>query len=454
MPDVRGKPYFEDESLAALIAMRPLGEMLDTVLLDRGGAPLHFLLAHLALRIEMSGDALRWLSIVAALAAIPVCFDLGRRLGGNAAGLIAAVVTASSTALAIYGTFGRMYSLFVLVAALFADLYVRALRKPTTGAVAAAAAAGWLLPAVHPYGVIPAVAAMAAAAVVWRGRPLRAAWPVALSCLAAIPFVVADLRLADRATVGSGTQPLATPHEAWVELSGALASFAGGDGLPYLFFAALATGGFVLIARRDWPVVVVAASVAVPPALFLVLQTDSPPDLSPRHLFYALPLWAAAIGVAVARFPIPAMALVALVAITSPPSALREPRRTSLGTALPGEAPPVRAARGDVLIPYSPLFLESLADVRHALVLPHAPAEEILAVLDNAEEPIDSVQIAVPLSGWKVLAAEGPFTKAEALEATARLLRDIERRDEVRDWLRWIEPALCDALRELDNPCP
>ena len=55
-----------------------------------------------------------------ALAAVPLCFDLGRRLGGLGAGVVAAVVVASSTALAVYGSFGRMYALFVFVAALFA----------------------------------------------------------------------------------------------------------------------------------------------------------------------------------------------------------------------------------------------------------------------------------------------------------------------------------------------
>src|SRR5918994_3049023 len=177
-PDVRGKPYYEDEALSGLIAMRPLGEVLDTVVLDRGGAPLHFVLAHAAFWVDPSADALRWLSVAGALAAVPLCFDLGRRLGGAEAGFVAAAVTASSTALAVYGSFGRMYALFVFVAALFSDLFVRALQLRTTGAVAAAAAAGWLLPAVHPYGAIPAGVALLAAAALWSRRPLSAAWPV------------------------------------------------------------------------------------------------------------------------------------------------------------------------------------------------------------------------------------------------------------------------------------
>jgi hypothetical protein len=462
-PDVSQKRYFEDEAVAGLISMRPLDEVLDTVLIDRGGAPLHFVLAHAVFWIDASAGALRWLSVIAALAAVPLCFDLARRLGGTGAGVVAAAVAASSTALAIYGSFGRMYGLFVLVSALFADLFVRALRLRTTRSVAAAAAAGWLLPAVHPYGAIPAFVALLVAAVIWRGRPLRAAWPVAIAVAAAIPFLVADLRLAERTTVGSGSDSLASPGEAWVELVGALSSFAGGDGLPFVFFTVLALVGLVLIARRQWAVAVLAASILVPPVLFVVIPTESQPDLSPRHLFYGLPLWAAAIGVAAARLPVPALAvgLVALIAVVSPASALREPRNIEFGTARADSPRAIRTDRNDLLIPYSPLFLASLPNVRQSLVLPHAPAEEILAALEHADEPIGSVHLAVPdQRGWVVLDAHGPFTKAEALGAAAARLRTYldregpDRRKELEGWLSWIEPALCNSLRELGRSCP
>src|SRR5215211_3853866 len=117
-PDVAQKPLYEDEAIAGLIAMRPLREVLDTVLVDRGGAPLHFVLAHAVFRVDPTADALRWLSVAAALGAVPLCFDLARRLANPVAGIVAAAVAASSTALAVYGSFGRMYALFVFVAAL------------------------------------------------------------------------------------------------------------------------------------------------------------------------------------------------------------------------------------------------------------------------------------------------------------------------------------------------
>ncbi|HKY12930.1 MAG TPA: hypothetical protein VJL85_06300 [Gaiellaceae bacterium] len=456
-PDVKGKPLYEDEAITGLIAIRPLGEVLETVLVDRGGAPLHFLLAHAAFWVEASADTLRWLSVLAALAAVPLCFDLARRLGGLGAGVVAAAVAASSTALAVYGSFGRMYALFVFVAALFSDLFVRALQVRTGRAVAAAAAAGWLLVAVHPYGAVPAFVALAAAAVIWRGRGLRSALPVAIATLAAVPFLAADFRLADRSAVGSEGERLASPGEAWKQLIGALSAFAGGDELPLLFFTALGLVGLVVLVRRKAAVAALAISTAIPPLMFVLVRTDTSPDLSPRHLFFGLPLWAAAIGIGAStlarRSPV-VVALIGLIAVVSPASALRDPREFGFGSASPDETAAVHADADDLLLPYSSVFLLALPDVRGALALPHGPGDEILRALEHADEPVDAVYLAVPTKPWTVRRLDGPFEKSGALSAAAETVHEYEATPELRDWLAWIEPGLCEALRELDRACP
>ena len=462
-PDVRGKALYEDEAIAGLIAMRPLTQVIDTVLVDRGGAPLHFLLAHVAFRIDTSPETLRLLSVFFALGTVPLCFELGRRLDGAGAGFVAAAVAASSTALAVYGSFGRMYALFAFVAALFAVLFVRALDLRTTSAVAAAAAAGWLLPAVHPYGAIPAFIALVASAVIWRGRPLRAAWPVAVAVLAAVPLLVADLRLADRAAVGAGGErSLASPGEAWAELVAAVSAFAGGDGAPLVFCSALALVGVAFLLRSEPAVAVLALSTLVPPLLFVLVRTDTTPDLSPRHLFYGLPLWAAAIGVGAARLVAPlgrrvaavALAGIALVAVVSPASALRDPRNLAFGTTAVGDATGIQAGNNELLVPYSTVFLAALPDVTGAVALPHAPGEEIVRALEHAEAPIAAVHVAIPTERWTVLRLEGPFDKPEALAAAADALADAEHTPRLRKWFAWIEPGLCEALRQLHRPCP
>jgi hypothetical protein len=95
-PDVHGKPLFEDEAVVGQIAVHGVVSVVRTVIWDRGGAPLHFVLAHVVLTADGSVWALRWLSVVAAVATVPVAFDLGRRVGGREIGALAAVVCASS----------------------------------------------------------------------------------------------------------------------------------------------------------------------------------------------------------------------------------------------------------------------------------------------------------------------------------------------------------------------
>jgi hypothetical protein len=462
-PDVQAKPLYEDEAISGLISMRPLQEVLETVVVDRGGAPLHFVLAHLVFTLDASPAALRWLSVLCALGAVPLTFDLARRLAGTPAGIVAAVVVASSTALSVYGTFGRMYALFVFVAALFADLYVRALDRRTLGAVAAAAAAGVLLPAVHPYGAIPAFVALVASAILWQRRSVAPAVIVAVAAAAAVPLVLADLRLADRAAVGAGgSHPLATPGEAWGELVAALSAFAGGSGLPFLFFAALALTGIAVLLRERPAVASLALATMIPPLLFVVVRTSSAPDLSPRHLFYGLPLWAAAIGVGAARLtarlPVAAGALalagIVLAAAASPASALRDPRELGFASVPRGEHHTIRAGSHDVLIPYSAVFLKELPDVRDAVALPHAPGDEIVRALDHAEQPIGDVYLAIPTSPWTVRRLQGPFDRAGAIEAVARALAETPHPQALDRWFAWIEPGVCEALRKLGRPCP
>src|SRR5436853_4644981 len=96
VPDIGSKPWHEDEAVAGLISARPLGDAMRTVVLDRGGAPLHFLLAHLAFAIDGSPRTLRWLSLAFAPATNPLCYDLARRPSGTFAGITPAGLVSRS----------------------------------------------------------------------------------------------------------------------------------------------------------------------------------------------------------------------------------------------------------------------------------------------------------------------------------------------------------------------
>jgi hypothetical protein len=476
--DVAEKPLFEDEAVAGLVAARPPGELISTVMWDRGGAPLHFLLAHAGFAVSGGWETLRWLSVAAALACVPVSFDLGRRLGGPPAGAAAAAIVAASTVLSIYGTFGRMYALLVLAGAVAADLFVRALQLRTPGAAALAAAGAWLLPAVHPYGAIPVAAAVAVGLWLWRGRPLRAALPAALVALAAVPFAVADLRLSSRFEVGvSGESSLASPGEAWRQFGRALQSFAGGGDLLLVgLFAALALAGGAILARERQPFAAFAAlALLAPPVLFMLLRTAGSVGLSPRHLAYALPVWAALAGVALARLPARpawvAVAAVAAVAALASPGGIVDPRDTTSNAILgggPGDVAPgtpesvedagawtrSNVRDGDVLFPYSPAFLAGLPETGDALSLPYGQARLLMRTLRRADWPVNGVVVAVPLvegelatrstagrsrsyssPDWYLLRIDGPFADERALlQAAAKAFDAMERGAVRRDF--------------------
>jgi hypothetical protein len=469
-PAVGSKPLVEDEAVAGLVAVRPLAEIFDTVLTERGGSPLHFVLAHLALLADTSPDALRWLSVVFALAAVGLTFDLARRLAGPVAGGAAALVAAASTVLSVYGSFGRMYALFAAAAALALDLFVVALRRRTAGSALAAAAAAALLPAVHPYGAILLAAEGLVAAVLWRGRGIRRVAPVIAVGLLGVPFLVANLRLAERYSVGVGDgDRLASPGRAWSQLTRALGSFAGGHGLVVLVFVLLAAVGLVLVTRREPSLGLLAAiALVVPPILLAIATTEADPALSPRHLVFLLPLWAALVGVAVARLGegralVSAAVLLALaaVAVVAPSGGVSDPRDrpdvilgggprdVALGgepVVAPAEFVRRRVGAGDVLFPYSPLFLAALPESARATTLPPVEASVIRHAIDRVPRESGALFVAIPSDtfidmrrvsevlgpgadvrvyqgGWLVVRVDGPFANRRAvLSEAARVL--------------------------------
>ena len=488
-PDVHAKPLFEDEAVAGLIGARPPWEIVVTTLWDRGGAPLHFLLVHMAFFFDSSASALRWLSVVFALAAVALCYDLGRRLAGTFAGLTAAIVAACSGMLAVYGSFGRMYALLAFAGALAADLFVRAVDQPTTRTIAAAAAAAWLLPAVHPYGGLVVALEALVALVLWRGRPFRPAWPALVAGAAMIPFLAADIRLANRFEVSSGSsKSLATRGEAWNQLTDALRGFAGGSGWTFAVFLLLGLAGAVLLARRRAAFVAWGlAALVLPPLLSTLVHTGRAPDLSPRHLIFVLPFWAAFIGAAVARIPLPAVAVaIATVLAVISPQGIRDPRTITYTAALGSEealAQPAawlqeRVTSRDLLYPYSSVFLAALPEAGRATALPRAQTGPILDSLSRVGYPIARVFVAVPIGTtnirlqtpqgfpaerfprWLFIEARGEFTDEGAvLRAIHEALLSAERGLQppvpapLAGWFDLNVDVICKSLRELGSEC-
>jgi Dolichyl-phosphate-mannose-protein mannosyltransferase len=509
-PDVRGKPLFEDEAVAGLVAIRPLAEVFETVMWERGGGPLHFVLSHLALEVSPSAYALRWLSVVFALATIPLLYDLGRRLAGPLAGGAAAVVGATSSLLAVYGSFGRMYSLYAFATALAITLFVRAVEQRTARAALVAALAAWLLPAIHPYGAILVAAEAIVALVLWRGRPLRPALPVFAVGVALLPFAWADLRLADRFGVGlDGEEQLAAPEDAWGQMVRALTASAGGEGwTSWLALGLVVFGAAVLARRRPAFVALAAVALLVPPLLLVVVRSGIEPGLSPRHLIFALPLAAGLIGAAVARLfrdiSVPLRVVLAgflvAAAVLAPTGGIQDPRdwwNDVLGGGPPAVAlgseerlaAPVTWLRAhveedDVLYPYSPVYLGALDAASRAQTLPYSQASLIERALERVPSPAPGLVVSVPLGSatvdvqalrarlgdrfephflgsWLLLESTGPLADDHTvlrsiyygLRSTRLSVRG-ERRFELDWYFNVTLAALCTSVRAYGDRCP
>jgi hypothetical protein len=492
LPDVADKPLHEDEAVAGLISARPLGDLLHTVVLDRGGAPLHFVLAHLALSIHSSPEALRWLSVVFALATVPLCYDLARRVAGLLAALTAASLAATSQLLVVYGTFGRMYSLFACASTLSADLFVRALDRPTRRTFLAATAAALVPLAVHPFGIFPFAAEAVVAVWLWRGRDLRAAVPIVAVGLLAVPLLLADLRLSDRYAPEAGLQLDSGTSAADATLR-ALGGAAGGHGALLGVFTALAgLGAFTLSRRRASFVAFACLVLAVPPAaLGAASATDSVSDrLGPRHLIFMLPVWIVLVAAGAAKLArlLPARAQIAplvLVAVAAllAPSAVAEPRTIPTGEPNAVAAPAAwlseEVAPGDVLFPYSPVFLAALPRAAEARGYSREPVALARAARRTRDIPAVFVSLPLPrpvsdnalaglrharvethaFSSWLIVEVRGPFADGRsALGAAASALGRAAPvlaagSPTAQAYLEQLRSTTCEALVRLHSSC-
>ncbi|HSH23188.1 MAG TPA: glycosyltransferase family 39 protein [Acidimicrobiales bacterium] len=168
-----GVSLWLDEGISIGIASHPLGE-IPALLVQDGSPPLYYLLLHgWMAAFGDSAVAVRSLSLVLALAMVPVAFVAGRSLFGRRAGWMAAVLAATSPYLSYWGREARMYTLLALLSlvAVTAFLHVFALRRR-----------GWLPVLVvsltsvlytHNWGAHLVVAALLATAGCWVVRPDR-----------------------------------------------------------------------------------------------------------------------------------------------------------------------------------------------------------------------------------------------------------------------------------------
>jgi len=163
--------YWTDEGLALGIASLPPWE-IPAGLAQDGSPPLYFLVLSAWTALVGTGEvATHALSLLIALAAVPVAWWAGRSLFGSRAGLMAALLAALHPYLTFYAQETRMYALVVLLSMLaaagFACAFALGRRRWLVVFVLATAA----LLYTHNWGLFLVGGSVAALALVWARRP-------------------------------------------------------------------------------------------------------------------------------------------------------------------------------------------------------------------------------------------------------------------------------------------
>jgi Dolichyl-phosphate-mannose-protein mannosyltransferase len=406
-------PPHEDETLALFVSRQPLGELVNTVLGERGGAPLHFLLSHAVASVWPSLTAIRLISVVFAVASIPVIAALAARLTDRRTALVATAIAAASWLLLYHGLYARMYSLFLFTSALSFLLFLRALERQTPRRWAAWVVTTLVTIAVQPYGAF--VLAIQAGYAVARDRrrlsTLRGPAVAFASVLVlAVPLWASYRLLADRFDVGitqGGGSRLGSPVEIFLYLGDVMGDVTAGW-LPFLLaIGAVALVGFVHLWRTRRGAALLAAAVLLVPALALVIvRSRGSVGLESRHLIFALPFLAILVAVGLQRLAALAgrraqlaltLGVAGLVAAQvawgwtkTPAFYAGEPEARSAARDRASDWLAATTLADDVLLGYEPLYLDAWSkggDVG-TLIVPRADYRLAIDTLAEAEKPL------------------------------------------------------------------
>jgi Dolichyl-phosphate-mannose-protein mannosyltransferase len=405
---LRTWPPHEDEALALFTGRSSLPHLLHTVIAERGGAPLHFLLAWAVVHLGGGLTALRAVSLVFAVASVPVIAVLGSRLADRAVGLVAAVLASGSWVLLFHGIYGRMYSLFLFTSALSFLALLDALERGGRRRFALWGVALVATMASHPYAAL-VLGAQGLYALLRRTHLRGALATLAAVAVAAIPFWWADVVLRDRfgVGVGGGGSQLGSPQAVARYLWWVAGDFSAGHhgwSAPVLL---LALAGFLVLAvRRKSSVLLTSCVILVPGVAFMLAKLGSSTSPEARHLIFALPFFSTLLAVPIVelgRLRPPVTAIVAAAAIgtlvfgevswahaKTPALFDGDPHAQVAARAEASTWLASTARTDDVLLGYEPLFLaaweRNRSFSRHAL--PRADPKLLAAALRAVPEPI------------------------------------------------------------------
>jgi mannosyltransferase len=179
-----GIGFWIDEGLSVGIADRPLTDIPGVLRLD-GSPPLYYMLLHVWMQVAGSSEeAVRWLSVLCGVVAVPVAWWAAHGLFGTRAAWIAAVLMATNPFFTQYAQEGRMYALLALLALVASAAYARAFAWRSRGWAAGYAVALAAMLYTHNWALFFG----AAGGLVWIYLLYRAAERRELLILGAIAF--------------------------------------------------------------------------------------------------------------------------------------------------------------------------------------------------------------------------------------------------------------------------
>lgn len=396
-------PPHEDETLALFVGRGSLRGLLDTVLGERGGAPLHFVFAWIVAHLGGGLGSLRAVSALFALASIPLVAALAARLADRTVALLATAFASASWVLLFHGVYARMYSIFLFTSALSYLALLHALRHGGRRGWAAWVAAALLCVSTHPYGAL-VLASQALYLALVRERVREAAYAFGAVAVLGIPFWITDLVLAGRFDVGVGGrgERLGGPLPVVRYLGQVAADFSAGPWSLPVVLPLVAAGAWWLARAHRRAALLAAAAFATPTAAFLVARLGSSAAPETRHLIFTLPFFATLLAAGLiwiarsarlAAMPLAASAVVVLLAAEvawawqkTPPLFTGDAK----GRVAAREAASAwLAATGrpdDVLLGYEPIYLGAWerSPTFSRLVLPRADARLAVRALEDA----------------------------------------------------------------------
>ena len=398
-------PPHEDETLALFVGRHSLGDLFGVVLDERGGAPLHFLVAWAVAHLGLGLDGLRAASALFAVASVPAVALLVRRLSDRGTALVATALVTASWMLLFHGVYGRMYSLFLLTSTLS---YLALLAATERGGVRRWSL--WVLAilaavATHPYGALVLASQGVYVLLGARARLRAAIAAFAAVAVLGIPFWLTDLVLAGRfdVGVGGGGDKLSGPVSLMNYLAETVGDFTAG--WPPTVAAALigsAAGAVLLRRRRPRAALLAACASGVPVAAFLAARLGGNISPESRHLIFVLPFVALVLATALLRLaawnrPVAGAALAGLLVAEvawgwhkTPPLYVGEPSARVAARAAASDWLARTSRPDDLLFGYDPLFLGAW-ERNHDFpltVVPRADVKLALGTTRKAAKPL------------------------------------------------------------------